>query len=137
MVNSPSDAETSRPLSCYDCGHDYWFLGETAHRGQCPRCGSRLVSPAGDLRIVTSQPVDPDEGDAELQLTGTDDSGRLFQYWFRVDDGNRTVCTRIDVCGSSLEPTVDDEWPPALFPPSVEDAAERAGIGMGRWPETD
>jgi hypothetical protein len=137
MANRASHAESSWPLSCYDCGHDYWFLGETAHRGQCPRCGSRLVTPAGDLRIVTSQPVDTDEGDAALRLTGTDDSTRLFQYWFRADDEDETTCTRIDVCGYSLEPTRDDGWPPALFPPSVKDAAERARSTTGQLPGTD
>ncbi|SEP02270.1 hypothetical protein SAMN04487948_1116 [Halogranum amylolyticum] len=120
MVNGALDTETGTSLSCYDCGHAYWYLGKGVHQGECPQCGSRLVTPAGDLRIVTSQSADTDDP-AAVQLTGTDDSGRLFQYWFRTDTDHEAVCTRIDVCGYSLELDPDADWPPELFPPSVGD----------------
>lgn len=128
-MNSGLGSESSRPLSCYNCGHNYWFLGKNRHPGQCPRCRSRLVTPASEIRIITSQTADAD-GDAVVQLTGTDDSGRLFQYWFRTEPGHEAVCTRVDVCGDSLSLDVDGDWPLELFSPSVEDAAERAGLSI-------
>lgn len=134
MVNSVSDTETGAPLSCYDCGHAYWYLGKGAHQGQCPQCDSRLVTPAGDLRIVTSQSTNTDDS-AAVQLTGTDDSGRLFQYWFRTDADHGVTCTRVAVCGYALELGLDDGWPRELFPSSLQDAVEQAGLVLGDAPD--
>ncbi|RDZ51325.1 hypothetical protein C5C07_17165 [Haloferax sp. Atlit-4N] len=124
-------------LSCYDCDHTYWFLGSGPHDGRCPRCGSQLVSPAGELRIVTSQPDECNVGSSDVtetgvQLVGREDSGRLFQCRFCMDDENQ-VCSRIEVCGHRLPPGADGEWPVEFFQEGVRNAAEAEGVNLSGY----
>lgn len=141
VIDWTSRQDDEGKLSCYDCGHTYWFLGSGSHEGRCPRCDSRLVSPAGELRIMTSQPDDCDNGsghvtESGVQLVGRDDSGRLFQYWFCVDDENQ-VCSRIEVCGHRLSLGADGEWPAEFFPVAVRNAAEAEGVHLSRYTYSD
>ncbi|ELZ80867.1 hypothetical protein C455_05382 [Haloferax larsenii JCM 13917] len=119
---------TDAPLSCYDCGHSYWYVGDEPHDGRCPRCGSRLVSPAGDLRIVNTQPVGAEADTTGVQLVGRDDSGRLFQYWLCTDSDERSHCTRIDICGNRVPRGDEGGYASEFFPPAVRDAAAEAGV---------
>ncbi|WP_396611268.1 hypothetical protein ACH9L7_13805 [Haloferax sp. S1W] len=131
-MNDPRPVSSDAPLSCYTCGHSYWYVGEEPHDGTCPNCGSRGVSPAGQLKIVNSQPFDTEGDTSGVQLVGRDDSGRLFQYWLRTDEDGETVCTRIDICGSQIggkrSGARQGALPAEFFPSAVRDAAEAAGF---------
>jgi ribosomal protein S27E len=70
VPNDPNDPT----LHCYECEHEYRYLGRSPHPGCCTDCGSRLVTPASGLRIITSKlETDAARTLVEIKLVGRDD----------------------------------------------------------------
>ncbi|ELZ96606.1 hypothetical protein [Haloferax sulfurifontis] len=99
---------TGPAITCYGCGSRYAFLGSGHHGGQCPDCGSRAVSPAGDLQFAKSEDVTDeskaDTGDRVIHVVATDETDRHFDWWV-VTGGEEAMVVRV---------LVDDEPVPLL-----------------------
>lgn len=113
--------------TCYECGHDYGFLGVEPHPGVCPACGSRAVSFSGSVTVV-----DPDDDDVEEFV----DVGlaNVLHIWGR-DRTDRRLSWHVDLVGTCQQPTLrhvrideqrilprDSEWSDSLVPQAVHDA---------------
>lgn len=99
-------------IRCYECDHEYQYLGDGPHPGGCPECGSRAVSPSGMLRFGTPMGSTPATGhtdvDELVKLIATDATDRVFIYRFALlESGARRVArlVRIEVCGRVIHPT--------------------------------
>lgn len=108
-------------VDCFACGHAYTFVGDDTHPGECPRCESRAVSPAGTLDVDETVPVDPDNTSGEqVTVYASDATGREYACLVAVSDGQpRLQAAR--VAGANILPT-SPYWGPALR----FDAVERA-----------
>jgi predicted nucleic acid-binding Zn-ribbon protein len=52
-----SEVVATPNIECYYCGHRYDHLGPEPHPGVCPECGERAVDFAGDVSVVSVEPL--------------------------------------------------------------------------------
>ena len=112
-----------RPVLCYNCDHEYSYVGTDPHPSQCPRCGEQAVSPAGTLEPISSRVVLVN-GRPQVKVVATDATNRLFRYRFSVT-GGYAACVEISI--ESIYSLKRDEWPDELLPPSIWRTAEEYG----------
>lgn len=70
--------QTPADLRCFECAHEYVYLGDGAHPGRCPCCRSRAVSPAGRLEVATVVESHSADGSSPLTVLATDETSRSF-----------------------------------------------------------
>ncbi|MFC4553522.1 MULTISPECIES: hypothetical protein [Halorussus] len=111
-------------LACFACGHEYDYLGAGPHPGECPACGSRLVSPAGDFEITASKANRMWTAHVSVQVQATDESGREWLFTFQYDDGEESARLKTVRIDGQLLDSRSDNWGDALLFDSI--AAEIA-----------
>lgn len=100
---------------CFNCGHEYSYIGADPHKGQCPRCGAAGVSPAGELTPCSSRIVLV--GDRpQVEVVATDATDRTFRYRFSINGG---CATCVGVWIEDTELVERKKWPDELLPPSI------------------
>ena len=92
-------------ISCYICDRETSYIGSEPHPGTCPQCGSRAVSPAGEIDLDEPEAIII-EGDKVLteemfRVQGTDASDREFQFWF-IEDDTEPALMRLSIDGASV-----------------------------------
>ena len=96
--------------TCLDCGHQYTVLGSTS--GVCPECGSRAVTPIGDVALDDVTTLNHYSGgdplDGVHKVTVADDTERSIVYW--VTEVNSVLrVTQIRLSGRDHEAA--NSWP--------------------------
>lgn len=97
---------TALGLRCYECGHEYGYIGSTPHPGRCPACDSHCVSPAGELMITDLKQWHNATGLSKLWVYTMDEQGRQFTFKVVANDGSGKLVA-IAVEGIPLDPAPD------------------------------
>lgn len=110
-------------LMCYACGHEYQYLGRDLHPGQCPRCTSYCVSPAGEVTVAAGVDVSSPEMPPQVTMLAIDERYRHYLYHF-TNDGSRFSLGAVQVDGHFVRP-INKPWQIPL-PDSVRNALTQA-----------
>ena len=84
-------------IRCFECDHSYAYLGDGTHPGQCPRCRSRAVSPAGRFESAAVVEAPPTDDPPRLTVVGTDETYRTFLLELECDDNRRVTVTLVQI----------------------------------------
>lgn len=122
----------SPPLTCFDCGHEYWFMGTDPHHpAACASCGSRAVSFAGSVRVTDTQVddrfADESAGIETVQVVAEDASTRPIVFTLQADADSRTAVVRAVRLGTARVAPDHEHWSEGLLPDAVVSAVEEAG----------
>lgn len=116
---------TIAPLDCLQCGAEYAYIGVGPHNATCPDCGSRCVSPVGELRIADTDYWAVPNGTGELRVCAVDEHERSFEFRIGFQKTSGTL-TAITIDGTTLlTKHCSAAWPIADF---LSESLERHGI---------
>ena len=116
---------TALGLRCYECGHEYGYIGSQPHSGQCPACDSYCVSPAGELMVTDLKQWHNATGLSKLWVYTMDEQGRQFTFEIVANDGRGKLVSVI-VEGLALDPACEISL--QRFPDVVSDAVAACGV---------
>lgn len=118
--------EQPASIHCFDCSVDYDYVGEGAHPGVCPSCGSRAVSLAGsvDVNGVFESAV-ADGRLATVDVVVADETSRPITFSGSASDGY--VYLEVAVLGSARLKAGTPPWRAELVPAEVVAALEENG----------
>ncbi|MWV38516.1 hypothetical protein GRS80_01625 [Natrialba sp. INN-245] len=119
-----TDTESPR-LRCYECGCQYGYLGSNPHPGRCPSCGSRCVSPAGELVVINVEKWQNATGLSKIWVETIDERDRQFRFEI-VAAGSEGKVVTVTVGDAVLDPAMD----PSLqrLPPVISELVAHIGI---------
>lgn len=114
-------------LRCYECGHEYNYLGGGAHPGCCPRCEGRVVSFAGEPQAVAPSTSRDESGVSRLsplfKVSVRDDTDRQFEYFVAYSEGGEghgpAPILRYVRVGEHRVHATADHWDDSLVPTCV------------------
>lgn len=116
---------TPGDLRCFDCGHEYDFIG-SSHPGVCPECASRAVSLSGDVEVrgIFTAPGGVD-AITTLDIIVADETSRPITFTATSCDG--LVTMELAILGNARIKAGTAAWNADLVPQAVVDALEDRG----------
>ncbi|MFC4360451.1 hypothetical protein ACFO0N_21100 [Halobium salinum] len=120
-------ADLESDLRCYECGHDYTYLGTGSHPGRCPSCDGRVVTFAGEPQAVTPRTAGTEGETTRLsplfKITVHDATDRQFEYFVAYPeagaDRRPVPILRYVRVGDHRVHATADHWDDRLVPQCV------------------
>lgn len=125
-IRTPKRSLAPESIHCYDCLHNYDYLGFGTHPGVCPTCGSEAVSLSGDVEAVDIYIQELDEHEwSTFDVVVKDSTPRSITFSGTLCDGLATIETA--GIGSARIQAGTNVWRTDLVPESVIGLLEDSG----------
>jgi hypothetical protein len=126
MPRNKASIEQAGDIHCYDCGHDYDYLGSGPHPGCCEACGSDAVSLSGEVEVADVFTRDHAGGKlTSIDVVVLDETKRSITFSASSCDG--FVVAEIASIGSARIKAGTEPWDSDIVPEEVVEALEARG----------